>query len=888
MSLKEQLQKGLLVVLAVIVIFTIMTSMSFVDLDSFVMEKLPRNIELARQYERVANYWHLIGQQAQNLARDTYKPVDYKSWEKEIDKALEIIFKANLDKTHKKKTEEIREYYSSYKKNFESLVLIINNRNDIHKQNIVKRNAAAKNMRAEIEALMKSFKDMLSDLQNSVKSSDFQNSLGGTSLLLDKIKRIESDLINSEKEVSLYLNPDQTSPTSIKSTRKSSSNRVEQRLRAILYLIERSKKEALNQVQKRVLTKIGTSVKSFSNSFNNLRNVIEASDDSEMIELDDRIVQTITQMEDSQQIGINYASQEAEFFWEKIESVSAEQIRSGHRTYAIIGIFLVFVFFAGIYLIIKVPKAVSRPLKNLSDQIANFNLDSKAIDLPKSNILEIDELGKDFSKMAKTLNNQGEINSGNLDYIRALPSIINKLHGTVQTAWNQEEQKEEAVIAILQNLMNNCPKIDMAKVMVFAKKSSEEKDNNPNEPDEYFYRLGDPVFSDSFKESEEYKTYCESTGYKGPGSPEILPIEEGLSGWFYENNEATSPNISSLKNKFFQAEYSPQKISDNPILKNRKYEVGLEGSLKVELLKVPGRDDELGNADYGLLLVYFQDPNIKLSWQEIFFIQIIAGHIAFIIETASLLKDHDEKKLMDDQLMVAQEIQENLLPRRVPKIEGLKICKAWKPAAEVGGDYYDFFKLDKNKIGIVIADASGKNVTGAMLMTVFKTTLSTMNLSKMTASEVLCKANNIIAGNITSDKFITAMYIIINSTTGDVELASAGHNPAFIASSYGRDFSLSSKNSKGMPLGILENYPYESIKFNLKQKDMLLMYTDGVTESRNIEEEEFGERGLKKFLQKPRGANSDPANTLVNSVLKDFSEGAKQHDDITVITVELC
>ncbi len=887
MSLKKQLQKGLLAILAVIVVFTLMTSKSYIDLDSFVMEKLPRNIELARHYERVANYWHLIGQQAQNLVRDTYKPVDYKSWEDEIEKSLAIITKASLDKNHKEKSDEIKSFYYSYKNNFESLVSLIKERARIYKQNNEQRNAAAKNMKAEIEALMKSLKDMITDLQNSVKSSDFQNSLSGTTFLLDKIKRIESDLVISEKEVALYLNPDQSSPTAVKNTRKNSSDRVEQRLRAILYLIERSKKETQNQVQKRVLIKIGTSVKSFSTSFSNLRNVIEASDGGEIIELDDKIVQTVSQMEDCQQLGIGYASKEAEFFWERIEAVSAEQIELGHKTYIIIGVFLVLVFFAGIYLIIRIPKAISKPLKNLSQQIANFNLDSKAIDLPKSNITEIDELGKDFSKMAKTLNNQGEINSGNLDYIRALPSIINKLHGTGQAAWNQEEQKEEAVIAILQNLMNNCPKIDMAKVMVLTRKSSEDKDNNTNMSEDYFYRLGDPVFSDTFKESEEYKIYCESTGYKGPGSPELLPKEEGLSGWYYENNEATSPNISSLQNKFFQAEYSPQKISDNPILKNRKYELGLNGSLKVEFLKVPGREDELGNNDYGLLFVYFKDPEIKLSWQEIFFIQIIAGHIAFIIETASLLKDHDEKKLMDDQLMVAQEIQENLLPRRVPKIEGLKICKAWKPAAEVGGDYYDFFKIDKNKVGIVIADASGKNVTGAMLMTVFKTTLSTMSLAKMSASEVLSKANNIIAGNITSDKFITAMYIIINSETGEVELASAGHNPAFIASSYGRDFSLASKNSKGMPLGILEDYPYESITFKLKKKDMLLMYTDGVTESRNIEDEEFGESGLKKFLQKPRGVNSDPANTLVNSVLKEFSEGAKQHDDITVITVEL-
>ena len=164
MSLKEQLQKGLLAILVVIVIFTLMTSKSYIDLDSFVMVKLPRNIKLARQYERVANFWHLIGQQAQNLAKDNFKPVDYKSWEDEIEKALELITKAKLDKNHKEKSDEIKKYYYSYKNSFNSLVLLINNRTNIYNQNRVKRNAAAKNMKAEIEALMKSFKDMITDL----------------------------------------------------------------------------------------------------------------------------------------------------------------------------------------------------------------------------------------------------------------------------------------------------------------------------------------------------------------------------------------------------------------------------------------------------------------------------------------------------------------------------------------------------------------------------------------------------------------------------------------------------------------------------------------------------------------------------------------------------
>ena len=424
MTLKRQLQRGLLIILGVIIIFILLTSKSYLDLDSFVNKKLPQNIELARQYERVANYWHLIGQQARNLVRDSINSLDYKQCEDEIEKALDIISKSSLDKNHKEKSINIERYYTSYKNDFDYLVLLINQRTNTYKQTNKNRSEAAKRMQAEIDILMKSFRDMISDLQNSLKSSDFQNSSG---FLLDKIKRIETDLIISEKEVSLYLNTNQSNPDKLRNIRKNSSNRVEQRLRAILYLIERSTKETSNQVQKRVMTKIGTSVKSFSKSFSNLRNEIEASDGSEILELDDKITQTLSKMEENQQFGIDYASKEAKFFWGRIDAVSAEQIELGNRTYFVIGTFLLLVFSAGIFLIIRMPKAISMPLKNLSQQIANFNLDSQAIDLPKSNITEIDDLGRDFSKMAKTLNYQGIINSGNLDYIRTSCTVQVKI-----------------------------------------------------------------------------------------------------------------------------------------------------------------------------------------------------------------------------------------------------------------------------------------------------------------------------------------------------------------------------------------------------------------------------------------------------------------------------
>ena len=158
-----------------------------------------------------------------------------------------------------------------------------------------------------------------------------------------------------------------------------------------------------------------------------------------------------------------------------------------------------------------------------------------------------------------------------------------------------------------------------------------------------------------------------------------------------------------------------------------------------------------------------------------------------------------------------------------------------------------------------------------------------MELNHMSAGEVLSRANRIIAKNITNDRFITAMYAIIDSGTGKVELASAGHNPAFVSSGRGHDLILREKSVKCLPLGILEDYEYQSITFDLIPGDLLLLYTDGVTEARNTEEEEFGESRLKRFLSRPRGAN--PAEDLLKEIY-DFSRLAMQHDDITAVTIE--
>lgn len=906
MSLQRRLTKGILAVLAVIVIFMALTSISYWDIEGFVTTILPVNSKIAKSYERLSNRWSFLGEYASDLLKGNVAP-DRSSASATHELEITISRLENLvsDPQQLANFKEIKRLCASFTSQLAAYELLINNRNSILRKNSSRRIKAADGLRTEVVNLLDRFKGMILDLNTTLKNPDFQASLGGTSSLMEKISRIEKDLILAETEIALYLslkNDKDPASTDSKSG-KSSAARVENRLRAVMFLLERSVQESQTTLHKRVLSQVETKIRSFYESFQKLRNILEAPE-SDSLELEDQAQRMLYNLIFIKQQGVTQADTEAEFFWSRIFSVSDELRYRASQNHHLILAFLLAVLITGVYLILVVPKRIGGPLKELSSQIASFKLGSEAIAATVSGTEEIDTLGKSFQLMAQKLNLQAEVNRNYLESIHSLTDIYRELHETKKRLDSPNERLERAIGLILQQLISQCPAIDLVKVMIIRdskdpqktqnssksldQKQSQKKENSAKN-DYYesraFVRLGDPEFSERFKASKEFNTYCQSTGYnyQEPSSSleEKMPFNEGLTGWSFENNPGIKTTADDVS--FFQPIYSPIPISQNQILQNRDFEKGLNGCLVTEHLCVPGHDYEEKQGYRGLLFVYFIDPATCLSWQEIFFIQIIASQIASIIETDTLLQEHDQKKKMDDQLTMAREIQENLLPQMVPQISGLHISRVSESAAEVGGDYYDFFNLGENRLGIVIADASGKNVPAAIIMTVFKTTLSTMDLPNMKAGEVLSRANTIISRNITNDRFITAMYVIIDAITGQIELASAGHNPAFVASGRGMELVLHQKNVKCLPLGIIEDYNYDSTTFTLKKGDLLFMYTDGVTEARNIDEEEFGESGLKKFLAKPR--SKDPARDLMAEI-SSFSKHSNQHDDITAVSVE--
>jgi serine phosphatase RsbU (regulator of sigma subunit)/anti-sigma regulatory factor (Ser/Thr protein kinase) len=243
------------------------------------------------------------------------------------------------------------------------------------------------------------------------------------------------------------------------------------------------------------------------------------------------------------------------------------------------------------------------------------------------------------------------------------------------------------------------------------------------------------------------------------------------------------------------------------------------------------------------------------------------------------------------ELQLAQEIQNALLPQSVPTLEGFDIDAAYRAAMEVGGDYYDFFEVDENAIGIVVADVSGKGIGSSMVMTMIRTSMRLESRGNKRASDVVNKVNRAAMGDIKKGMYVTMYYVILDSKKRQVSYASAGHNPMIL---YRDDTkSVSFLNPGGIAVGIDLGNPDEfrklitSEKLRLKKGDLLFIYTDGITEAMNEKREQFGEQRLIDFVYKYNHLPSSEFKQKLNDEIVAFTKGYPQSDDITFVVVRL-
>ncbi len=246
-----------------------------------------------------------------------------------------------------------------------------------------------------------------------------------------------------------------------------------------------------------------------------------------------------------------------------------------------------------------------------------------------------------------------------------------------------------------------------------------------------------------------------------------------------------------------------------------------------------------------------------------------------------------EQGRIQSDLETARVIQRSLLPpinEQYPARDEFGICGLMEPAKEVGGDFYDYFFLGKDKLCLVVADVSGKGIPAAMFMATSKQTLQSSIRDIPDLEEAVRVANNSMCSGNDADMFVTAWIGVVDLVSGEVEFISAGHNPPVVIK--GGEASFIEQKS-GFVLAGLEDIKYKKQKTGIEPGDILLLYTDGVTEAENVKHELFGDDRLLESCSKATEKDPDGVISTVREDIDSYVGRADQFDDITMLCVQL-
>jgi sigma-B regulation protein RsbU (phosphoserine phosphatase) len=256
-----------------------------------------------------------------------------------------------------------------------------------------------------------------------------------------------------------------------------------------------------------------------------------------------------------------------------------------------------------------------------------------------------------------------------------------------------------------------------------------------------------------------------------------------------------------------------------------------------------------------------------------------------ILSIRGWLIEHDQLVSIQNDLNISREIQQAILPKVFPPFPhelSFDIYASMVAANEVGGDFYDFFMIDDQRLGFVIGDVSGKGISAAIFMAVSRTLIRATGLKGDSVSECMEYVNNLLCTESVSSMFVTVFYGILNTQTGEIDYVNAGHNPPYILSSNGI---YQVEMTNGLALGVLNDFSFQSKKIQLKKGDQLLLYTDGVVEAFDLGETAYGEEKFENFLHQSLNL---PVETILKKLftdVADFVNGAPQSDDITLLGI---
>ncbi len=359
-------------------------------------------------------------------------------------------------------------------------------------------------------------------------------------------------------------------------------------------------------------------------------------------------------------------------------------------------------------------------------------------------------------------------------------------------------------------------------------------------------------------ESKEEIEHIKARGFDPALEPDLqLKIGEGLAGWAAKTEKSLIVPDVKDDSRYIEAKVETKSGMVVPIVSQ--------------------------NRIIGVFSLESDEPN-AYTHDDLELLEAFASLAAISLERARQHEEILEKRKLEEELSIAKRIQQSFLPREKPQFSGFDISGINIPSEEVGGDYYDFIPIIENQIGIVIGDVSGKGIPAALIMASLRAGLIAEIRNNYAIRSIMAKVNNLLFESTASDIYVTAVYGVLDPKNRIFTFSNAGHNAPILRRADGE---MEYLTEGGMALGMFENSRYEERPLGINPGEIIVFYTDGVTEAKNDKEEEFGTRRLKQVIADSYKLSAGQIQENIYDAVKEFTGLSHQEDDLTMIVIKV-
>jgi sigma-B regulation protein RsbU (phosphoserine phosphatase) len=337
----------------------------------------------------------------------------------------------------------------------------------------------------------------------------------------------------------------------------------------------------------------------------------------------------------------------------------------------------------------------------------------------------------------------------------------------------------------------------------------------------------------------------------------------------------SDPLFSILKEKT-----RPFLLGDLGVTEKKSSLFSLLSKLEVFLVVPMSSQDEL----VGFIGLSRKTTRFRYSYEDITLLGVLANQMIIAINNARLYQESLEKQRLEEELALAHQIQVALLPKVCPKGEFFEFSAFTQPARQVGGDYYDFLISEDGRVGVAIADATGKGIPAAMLISLVHASLRAEVKNRLDPSRVMANINQLIFSSTSSEKFATMFYGELDPQGRKLIYCNAGHNYPVVIHQDGRAEFL---DTGGLLLGAFQEALYERGEVLLQRNDTIFFYSDGLTENFNDKDEEFGDKRLLDLLLRNRFLDPEALKGKVIEEATNFTGGVPPYDDFTIVVLKI-